>query len=65
MPVFSFLLCIAEKKEEEKEHGRSVLQGERKVTAVGASDWGFEMTSTIFRPSRSQLSFDFQLYKHG
>jgi hypothetical protein len=53
------------KEEEEKEHGRSVLQGEGKVTAVGAFDGGFEITSTIFGPSRSQLSFDFRLYKHG
>jgi hypothetical protein len=33
-------------KKEEKEHGRSVLQGEGKVTAVGAFDGGFEITST-------------------
>jgi hypothetical protein len=36
---------LRKKKEEEKEHGRSVLQGEGKLTAVGA----FEPSSSPHR----------------
>jgi hypothetical protein len=34
--IFIFVVYCGKKKEEEKEHGRSVLQGEGKLTAVGA-----------------------------